>query len=228
MGTSGGYGSSAGYGSSGVGGVGSSSYRRSSSGAGTAAAAADNTAAAAGADPVEATRQRIARLKADGALPAADGDSPVGPGFEDGLSPKSKPKKLSEIKINPAISATFAKGGLAPPPSGGAKSSSGAAAAASGIDLLGDLDAPVPAAAAAPKAGGLDDWDGFASALTSATPAAALAPAAAAGGDEWAAFDSAPPASSQVGFSCARSASNSTPYVIAVQARLVDAVLLVC
>lgn len=190
MGT-GGHGSSGGYGGS----SGSSSYIRSSSGAGAAAAASDSSAAA-GSDPVEATRQRIARLKADGALPVPDGDSPVGPGFEDGLSPKSKPKKLSEIKINPAISATFAKGGLAPPPSSGAKSSS-TAAAASGIDLLGDLDGPAPPAA---KAGGLDEWDGFASAPTSGTGATAPAAAAAAGGDDWAAFDSAPPAgtSSQV------------------------------
>lgn len=189
------------FGSSSMGAGGSSSnYRRSSSGVGGAAAhaaAADISAAAAvgggGGDPVEATRARIARLKAEGALPgAADGDSPVGPGFEpgaDGLSPKKGPKKLSEIKINPAISATFAKGGLAPPPSSssGVKftSQNGGAAAApsSGIDLLGDLT-DVPAAAAKASA---DDWDGFAS-------AAVAAPSAAAGGDEWAAFDSAPPA----------------------------------
>lgn len=125
----------------------------------------------------------------------------MGPGFEaDGLSPKSnKPKKLSEIKINPAISATFAKGGgLAPPPSKGS-SGTAAAGAASGIDLLGDLDvspAPAAAAAPAPKAGGLDEWDGFAGAPGTTGAAAAAAVAAPGGSDEWAAFDSAPPAGS--------------------------------
>jgi epsin len=188
MGT-GSHGSSGAYGGS----SGSSYIRSISGGAGAAAATATpDSNAATGSDPVEATRQRIARLKAEGALPTPDGDSPVGPGLEDGLSPKSKPKKLSEIKINPAISATFAKGGLAPPPHSGAKSSS-TAAAASGIDLLGDLDGPAPAAA---KAGGLDEWDGFASAPASQSGATAPAAAAATtGGDDWAAFDSAPPAS---------------------------------
>lgn len=137
----------------------------------------------------------------------ADGDGAVGPGLEspDSLSPK-KPKKLSEIKINPAISATFAKGGLTPPPSsssGSKRAGAAAAPAATGIDLLGDLDVPAPAAAAAAPSsstakGGLDDWDGFASAAVAPTSAAAgvASSAAAAGDDDWAAFDSAPPASS--------------------------------
>jgi len=183
-----------------VGGSGTGYRRSSGSGGG------DGTAAAA-ADPVEATRQRIARLKADGALASAagnvDGDSAVGPGLEspDGLSPK-KPKKLSEIKINPAISATFAKGGLAPPPassSGSKRAGAAAAPAATGIDLLGDLDVPAAAAPSSSTAkGGLDDWDGFASAAVAPSSAAAgvTSSAAATGDDDWAAFDSAPPASS--------------------------------
>ncbi|WIA20021.1 hypothetical protein OEZ85_005890 [Tetradesmus obliquus] len=173
----------------------SSKYGGFEGGSGAAAAASGGSSSSEPADPVEATRQRIARLKAEGAIAAgagsssaADGGSSGGALPEGGLdSPggnERKPKKLSDIKINPAISAMFAKGGLAPPPSSAAAA---AATSSSGIDLLGDLDGPAPAAAPAAA----DEWDGFASA-----GAAAQAPAAAAA-DEWASFESAPAASSQ-------------------------------
>jgi epsin len=209
-------------GSSNAYGGGSSSSYGHDSGSGAAAAAAGSSGEAA--DPVEATRQRIARLKAEGAIAAgaaggsaAEGGSSGGAPLEGGLdSPggaERKPKKLSDIKINPAISAMFAKtvsqmhrtqpptpscgridldakGGLAPPPASSA--SAAAANSSSGIDLLGDLDGPAPAAA-----GAADEWDGFASApAAGAAGIGAKAPAAAAG-DEWASFESAPAASSQ-------------------------------
>lgn len=178
----------------------SSTYGATSSSRSTAAAATSSSPAEP-ADPVEATRQRIVKLKEQGAIAdgssgsGANGGSSVGLGLEDPTSPESrKPKKLSDIKINPAISATFAKGGLAPPPPTGAKAAAGPAAApaAAGIDLLADLDVPPVAssssAAATAASGAADEWDGFAS----AAPAGGAVPAAAAAGDEWAAFNSAP------------------------------------
>ncbi|KAF6244132.1 hypothetical protein COO60DRAFT_1708114 [Scenedesmus sp. NREL 46B-D3] len=168
---------------------GSNGFQRTS-GSDAAAAGGSGSGSSEPADPVEATRQRIARLKAEGAV-AADGGSSGGAGLDGGLdSPggnERKPKKLSDIKINPAISAMFAKGGLAPPPL------SSAAAAAGGIDLLGDLEGPAPAAAPAAAA---DDWDGFASAPAAGAGGASQAPAAAAA-DDWASFESAPGASLQ-------------------------------
>ncbi|GIL88365.1 hypothetical protein Vretimale_15048 [Volvox reticuliferus] len=59
-------------------------------------------------DPFEATRKRIERLKAEGALqePPAAG---APPGLADPASASAKaPKKLSDVKINPAVAATFA------------------------------------------------------------------------------------------------------------------------
>ncbi|GIL55347.1 hypothetical protein Vafri_10899 [Volvox africanus] len=87
-------------------------------------------------DPFEATRKRIERLKAEGALqePPAAG---APPGLVDPASASAKiPKKLSDVKINPAVAATFASISipssnsagnlvkLAPPPSGKPSASS--------------------------------------------------------------------------------------------------------
>ena len=157
-----------------------------------------------GLDPVEATRRRIERLKAEGALPGASSTGTaagagIAPGFDDGSleSPKKAKKKLSDVKINPAISAAFGKPGLLSPPAGGGLYKSPAAAApgkptAASIDLLGDLDATPAAPAAADS-----EWDSFA-----AAPAPVAAPAAAvvapglqakdAMDDDWNAFNAAP------------------------------------
>lgn len=160
-------------------------------------------------DPVEATRRRIAALKAQGALP--DGGSGAGSGggaVEEGGagldSPKRPKKKLSDVKVNPAISAALGKTGLLSPPMPGAGSAAGKPAAAgagtpSAFDLLGDLEGPTPAPAAeaAGAAAKDDDWDAFTAAPGTSSSAAhsqpAAAPAAAAGSD-WAAFTSAPAA----------------------------------
>lgn len=172
------------------------SYHRSSSD-GTSGSSSITAAAAAPADPVEATKQRIARLRAEGVIGSeSTGDSGAfsdgalgGPGLDSPTAGgKRQPKKLSQIKIDPNISAAFAKRSFTPPPgsssskvaAAGGATGTAAAPASSGIDLLGDLDVPASAAAASSAA---DDWDGFASAAP--VPAAAAA-------DDWGAFDSAP------------------------------------
>ncbi|EFJ39891.1 hypothetical protein VOLCADRAFT_100407 [Volvox carteri f. nagariensis] len=59
-------------------------------------------------DPFEATRKRIERLKAEGALQDAAATGPP-PGLVDPAAANAKaPKKLSDVKINPAVAATFA------------------------------------------------------------------------------------------------------------------------
>jgi hypothetical protein len=159
---------------------------------------------------MEATRRRIAKLKAEGALPdASSTGAPAGAaialGLDDGSleSPRKAKKKLSDVRINPAISATFAKPGLLSPPTGGGlyRSPSPAAAAAAAakppaasIDLLGDLDE----SPAAPVSSGAADseWDSFTAAPVPAASAAAVASvsqANTAGDDDWNAFNAAPP-----------------------------------
>ncbi|KXZ52415.1 hypothetical protein GPECTOR_9g459 [Gonium pectorale] len=90
-------------------------------------------------DPFEATRKRIERLKAEGQLQEQMATS-APPGLVDPAASGSKaPKKLSDIKINPAVAATFANIALAP-------SSSGSGS----YPFANFASAPVPAPARAP------------------------------------------------------------------------------
>mmetsp|Transcript_8424 Transcript_8424/g.21033 ORF Transcript_8424/g.21033 Transcript_8424/m.21033 type:complete len:569 (-) Transcript_8424:387-2093(-) len=203
-------------GSSGLGGVGSSAF-------GSAGASARN-AAGTDEDPFEATRKRIEQLKATGSIDdefgsprgqgttgasgagaaAAAGNTHIVPGSINmdasaNLFPEAKaragPKKLSEVKVNPAIAAAFgvvtpasSTGSLptlAPPPGssrGGAPAAPSASSSAT--DLLGQLEVPTPPAGQSradsvqhshtnSAAAAAIDWD----ALTVAAPAAPAAPA---------------------------------------------------
>jgi epsin len=183
------------------GGAGSSSFGSSASSSAraagrpaalSAAVPVAAVAAAAEEDPVEATRRRIARLKAEGALPESPGARGAGTaagapnlldepssGLVDTPPAKKAPKKLSDVRVNPAVAASLGK--LAPP-----TARSAAPSAASGIDLLGDLMS-VPAAPLSSSAAAVGgDWDTF-----SAAPAAAGSSGGGGGTDGWAAFEGA-------------------------------------
>ena len=214
------YDSGDGYGAGGSGGASGAyhSYDRQASGrAGGYSGGGSGGQAGAGEpsdDPVEATRQRIARLKAAGALPespnggagaaSSSAAPPAAASAEGGGSglldtpPKQRaPKKLSDVRVDPAVAAALGRLPLpaAAPRSGGGGGSSGGGGSgggATGIDLLGDLTDSAPAAAAAPPAAaaaGGGDWDAFTAAPAPAPAASAAAPAA---GDGWAAFEAAP------------------------------------
>lgn len=136
---------------------------------------AATTADLLGSDAVEATRLRIERLKAEGAIPDAhDGISSAGRGLAERDLQKKGPKKLSEVSVNPKMAATFGSfaGGKLPPPPSAPTTHKSSTSASSAADLLDGLDAFVaPAADATPS---------FAAAPAATTSFAAFASAPAA------------------------------------------------
>lgn len=159
-------------------------------------------------DPFEATRRRIERLKAEGAVATMpEAQTAVGSGDGSGEAGRKGPKKLSDVKVNPAIVAAFSKPGFMPAPPqaapkavggasadflsfGGAAPATSSAKAADAFDLLAGLDVPTPAPAPSSQATS-SDWDAFGSLSSGRAPAAPPAPAAA--DADWSGFASSQP-----------------------------------
>lgn len=149
-------------------------------------------------DPFEATRKRIEKLKAEGALPDAPTTGPPS-SLPEGTEPsKRQPKKLTDVKVNPQIAAVlcnFGSGSLLNSAGSGVSSSlspSDTTAQSNPLDLLGDLDTSV--APSVPPAGGAQklDWDAFAASATAplAAPPAVANAGAAPHSDDWSGFAS--------------------------------------
>ncbi|KAK9835022.1 hypothetical protein WJX81_005031 [Elliptochloris bilobata] len=160
-------------------------------------------------DPKEATRERIAALKAAGeladgaprdlgAIPPAPRAPGAAPAPKPGADGARGPKKLSDIKVDPTIAASLCAlplpataapraaaspaVGSGPKPAAGPGRAAAPAAPAVVVDLLGGLEGP-PAAPAAGAAGSSSNG-----ASTSAWDAFGAAPAAAAPTDDWSSF----------------------------------------
>lgn len=127
-------------------------------------------------DPFEATRKRIERLRAEGALPEPP-TAPLPPGLMDPAAAGKVPKKLKDVKINPAVAATFANLSVTPASSTNSLGKLTAPTAPSStnnsaLDLLADLEVPPPQQLqAAASTEGNTDWDAFGAApASSAVP----------------------------------------------------------